>query len=71
MLGNEYTVKINLAKGMSTRDIEKHLENLYAIDASPKLISRITDRIIPMITEWQTRPLSARKINGPKNTQWQ
>ncbi len=46
------------AKGMTTRDIEKHLENLYAIDASPELISRITDRIIPMITEWQNRPLS-------------
>jgi len=46
------------AKGMSTRDIEKHLENLYAIDASPELISRITDRIIPMISEWQNRPLS-------------
>jgi putative transposase len=46
------------AKGMTTRDIEKHLENLYAMDASPELISRITDRIIPMIAEWQSRPLS-------------
>jgi putative transposase len=47
------------ARGMSTRDIEAHLENLYGIDASPELISRITDKIIPMITEWQNRPLSA------------
>jgi len=47
------------AKGMSTRDIEKHIESLYGIDVSPELISRITDRIIPMINEWQTRPLSA------------
>lgn len=47
------------AKGMSTRDIERHLESLYGIDASPELISRITDRIIPMIAEWQSRPLSA------------
>ena len=47
------------AKGMTVRDIERHLENLYAIDASPELISRITDRIIPMISEWQSRPLSA------------
>lgn len=46
------------AKGMTTRDIERHLENIYAIDASPELISRITDRIIPMISEWQSRPLS-------------
>ena len=47
------------AKGMSTRDIEKHLENLYGVDAYPELISRITDRIIPLITELQNRPLSA------------
>jgi transposase-like protein len=47
------------AKGMSTRDIEKHLESLYGVDASPELISRITDRIIPLISEWQNRPLSA------------
>jgi putative transposase len=47
------------AKGMSTRDMGKHLESLYSIDASPELISRITDRIIPMINEWQNRPLAA------------
>ena len=47
------------AKGMSTRDMEKHIESLYGMDVSPELISRITDRIIPMITEWQNRPLSA------------
>jgi Transposase and inactivated derivatives len=46
------------AKGMSTRDIERHVESLYGIDTSPELISRITDRIIPMINEWQSRPLS-------------
>lgn len=46
------------AKGMTTRDIERHLESLYGIDASPELISRITDRIIPLISEWQSRPLS-------------
>jgi putative transposase len=46
------------AKGMSTRDMEKHLEGLYGMDVSPELISRITDRIIPMINEWQSRPLS-------------
>jgi len=46
------------AKGMTTRDIEKHLESLYGVDASPELISRITDRIIPLISEWQNRPLS-------------
>ncbi len=45
------------AKGMTTRDIEKHLESIYGIDASPELISRITDKILPLVTEWQNRPL--------------
>jgi len=44
-------------KGMTTRDIEKHLESIYGIDASPELISRITDKILPLVTEWQARPL--------------
>ena len=46
------------ARGMSTRDIEKHLENIYGVDASPELISRITDKIIPLVNDWQARPLS-------------
>ncbi len=45
------------ARGMTTRDIEKHLESIYGIDASPELISRITDKILPLVTEWQSRPL--------------
>ena len=44
-------------KRMTTRDIKKHLESLYGIDASPELISRITDKILPLVTEWQNRPL--------------
>ena len=44
-------------KGMTTRDIEKYLESIYGIDASPELISRITDKILPLVTEWQARPL--------------
>jgi len=45
------------AKGMTTTDIEKHLESIYGIDATPELISRITDKILPLVTEWQSRPL--------------
>jgi transposase-like protein len=45
------------AKGMTTTDIEKHLESIYGIDATPDLISRITDKILPLVTEWQSRPL--------------
>jgi putative transposase len=44
-------------KGMSTRDIEDHLRDIYGIDASPALISRITDKIMPQLAEWQSRPL--------------
>lgn len=45
------------AKGMSTRDIEAHMKDIYGIDVSADLVSKITDKIFPMITEWQSRPL--------------
>jgi putative transposase len=45
------------AKGMSTRDIEDHMKDIYGIDVSPALVSKITDRILPMVSEWQSRPL--------------
>ena len=45
------------AKGMSSGDIEEHLNNLYGIDVSPSMISKITDKIIPEIREWQSRQL--------------
>jgi putative transposase len=46
------------SKGMSTRDIEDHLRDIYGVDASASLISRITDKIMPEVAEWQSRPLS-------------
>lgn len=45
------------AKGVSTRDIQDHLANLYGIDVSPTLISNVTNKIVPLIKEWQNRPL--------------
>lgn len=45
------------AKGMSNRDIEDHLRDIYGVEASASLISRITDKIMPAIVEWQNRPL--------------
>jgi transposase-like protein len=45
------------AKGMSTRDIESHLKDIYGIDVSSGLVSRVTERIMPLVTEWQARPL--------------
>ena len=46
------------SKGMSTRDIEDHLRDIYGVEASASLISRITDKIMPELIEWQSRPLS-------------
>ena len=45
------------AKGMTTGDIEAHLKELYALDIFDSTISRITDKIIPLVKEWQERPL--------------
>lgn len=47
------------AKGMSTRDIEEQMRDIYGIDVSPTLVSRITDKIMPQVAEWQSRPLDA------------
>jgi putative transposase len=45
------------SKGMTTRDIEDHMKDLYGVNVSPSLISRVTDKVIPLTLEWQSRPL--------------
>ena len=45
------------AKGMTTGDIEAHLKELYDLDISDSTISRITDKIMPLVKELQERPL--------------
>ncbi|MGG3471609.1 IS256 family transposase [Neobacillus pocheonensis] len=45
------------AKGVSTREIQDHLQNIYGIEVSPTLISNVTNKIVPLIKEWQNRPL--------------
>lgn len=50
------------AKGMSTRDIQEILSDMYGTDISPSLISRITDRVLPRFEEWQSRPLQDRYV---------
>ena len=47
------------AKGMSQRDIEDTLREIYGSDISQGLISRITDKILPEVNEWQNRPLES------------
>jgi putative transposase len=44
-------------KGMSTREIEEYVRDIYGVDVSPSLVSKITDRIMPEVREWQSRPL--------------
>lgn len=43
--------------GMSTRDIHDQIKEIYGVELSAEMVSNITDRIIPMIQEWQKRPL--------------
>ena len=45
------------SKGLSVRDITEHIEEVYGFTLSAATLSRITDRVIPLITEWQQRPL--------------
>ena len=45
------------AKGMTTGDIESHIQEIYGLDCSDSTISRITDKILPVVKEWQSRPL--------------
>ena len=47
------------ARGMTVREIQGHLEDIYGVDASPALISRITDTVMDAVKEWQARPLEA------------
>ena len=44
---------------MSLRDISKHIKEMYDTDISATTLSSITDRIIPQIKEWQSRPLES------------
>jgi putative transposase len=50
------------AKGMTTRDIQDLLGDMYGTEISPSLISRITDRVLPRLEEWQSRPLQERYV---------
>jgi transposase-like protein len=47
------------AKGMTTRDIHAYMADIYGVEVSAGMISTITDKVLPVITEWQNRPLSS------------
>jgi len=47
------------ARGMTVREIQGFLAEMYSVDVSPELISRVTDEVMGEVTAWQTRPLEA------------
>ena len=55
--GLEEQILALYSKGMSTRDIEDHMKDIYGVDVSPSLVSKVTDKVLPQIFEWQSRPL--------------
>ncbi len=46
------------ARGMTVRDIQGHLQEIYGIEVSPTFISKVTEKILSLVEEWQARPLS-------------
>lgn len=57
--GLEERIIAMYAKGMSTRDIQDHFNDLYGSEVSPTLISNVTNKVFPLVKEWQNRPLEA------------
>jgi putative transposase len=47
------------ARGLSIREIQAHLKDMYGTEVSPDLISRVTDAVLEEVREWQARPLDA------------
>ena len=45
------------SRGLTVREVQAHLQEMYAIDVSPDLISKVTDAVMAEVTAWQTRPL--------------
>lgn len=57
MAGIEDQIIALYAKGVSVRDIQDHLFDIYGIEVSPTLVSNVTHKMIPLMKEWQNRPL--------------
>ncbi len=55
----EQKIMAMYAKGMSQRDIEDNLREIYGAEIPQSLISKITDKILPEVNEWQNRPLES------------
>lgn len=57
--GFDNTILSLYSRGLSTRDIKAHLEEIYGVEVSPDLISSVTEAVSEEVREWQTRPLEA------------
>lgn len=47
------------SRGLSTREIQSHIEEIYGVEVSPELVSSVTENVTELVREWQTRPLDA------------
>ena len=47
------------ARGMTVRDVQRHLQEIYGVEVSPDLISKVTDAVWDELEEWRNRPLDA------------
>ena len=57
-LGNFSETVVSLyTRGMSTREIEDHIQQVYGVEISPQFVSRATEQLQQQITDWQSRPL--------------
>lgn len=57
--GMEEKILALYACGMSQRDISEQIKNLYDVEISPELVSKISEKIMPEVASWQNRPLEA------------
>lgn len=57
--GMEEKILVLYACGMSQRDISEQIKNLYDVEISPELVSKISEKILPEVTAWQNRPLES------------
>lgn len=56
----EHQIIALYSKGMTTRDIQEILTEMYRLDVNPSLISKITDKLLSEIEEWRSRPLKEK-----------
>lgn len=57
LAGFEEKILTLYARGMTTRDIQAQLQDLYGVEVSPELISNVTDAVLDEVRRWQSRPL--------------